>query len=246
MGCIGPVTPTDSELLAHVDKEAGPAVIDHLNNCYRCRIRGLELAREQRSLQKLLYRAGCPPPLQLGEYQLGMLTDAGTARVAEHLRYCPACRAEVSDLTAFLVHLRRSGRESVRDTLGELRTLVAQLATAAPGGPMAAPVPVTRETTDETHRPPAVYFAEDILVTVDSWVEQAGAPGCSVAGLVAGPVDLKDADVSISVGDELPVMATVDRLGNFLFANVSPGTHDLLVRLPATGLQIAIEGLVVE
>ncbi len=245
MDCIGPVTPELSDFLAYADNAASVSIREHIAACRACRERAFLLRREQRSLQGLLHRAGCPPALTLGEHHLGLLNDQHAAEVAEHLRLCPACRKELGDLAAFMQHLRQPVADAVGVVLGSLRTLVAQQVGPGAGGGGPDFAPALRALPHSSEAAPAMYSALDVLVTVDSWIERMGLPGRAVAGLVAGPVDFTGAAASMDEG-ELGAATQIDELGNFLFSAVAPGTHHLVIRLPAEGVQIQIDELIVK
>jgi anti-sigma factor ChrR (cupin superfamily) len=63
------------------------------------------MAKLENQLGKLLYRAFCPEPLELGEYQLGMLSSQQANKIQTHLAECPYCRAELAQLRSFLEEL---------------------------------------------------------------------------------------------------------------------------------------------
>jgi hypothetical protein len=109
---------------------------------------------------------------------------------------------------------------------------------------------VLREARQGYDGAPLVYEAEDILVTVDSWLERIGQPVRTVAGLIVGAADLSgaEADLDNLDGERMDEMFTrtpINELGNFVFSGVSPGEHRLVLRLPAAGLQIEINNLAV-
>ncbi|MGE5602292.1 MAG: anti-sigma factor family protein [Nitrososphaerales archaeon] len=245
MDCIGPLTPDDADLLAYADDAASPAVREHISGCPACQERALELRLEQWKLQKLLHRAACPTPLALGEYHLGLVDELRASELTDHLAYCPACRSELADLGSFMKEIRRPVADAAEDLFGSLRTVVARLSIGPLTGPSGALAPALRGPDDESEGQPTIYDAEDVLVTIDSWTERPGQSGRVVAGLVAGPVDFSSAEASLD-RDEISTTSPIDHLGNFLFSDVSPGVHSLTIWLPATGIQIEIDGLTVK
>jgi anti-sigma factor ChrR (cupin superfamily) len=60
------------------------------------------MAKLENQLSKVLYRAFCPETLELGEYQLGMLSSKQANKIQTHLAECPHCRAELAQLKSFL------------------------------------------------------------------------------------------------------------------------------------------------
>jgi hypothetical protein len=244
MNCIGPFTLEDADLLAYADNAASPAVREHVSASVACHLRARELDREQRRLQLLLYRAGCPSALQLGEYHLELLEGAQATDVASHVAHCSACRSEVADLARFMASLRRPVVEAAQDVVGAFRTIRARLSVDPLTGADGHLAPALRGP-GEGERAPLVYSAEDVLVTVDSWIERLGQPGRIVAGLVVGPADFTRAEASMDA-DEMLSLSPISDLGNFLFSDVTPGVHHLMIRLPAVGVQIEINDLSVK
>ncbi len=247
MNCIGPTTPDDADLLAYADLQdadnAGSfSVREHVVRCIACQVRVRQLIREQQTLQALLHRAGCPSPRELGEHHLKLLGEQRASELVTHLAYCPACRQELRDLAAFVARLRRPLADAAEDVFASLRTLPARLSVGPISGPSPAFAPALRG--DDTEQPPLVYTAEDVMVTVDSWIERTGQPGRVVAGLIVGPVDFTGAQASMDE-EVMGYTSPVNDLGNFLFSEVSPGPHHLMIRLPATGIQIQIDELLV-
>ncbi len=245
MSCIGPVTPDDIELLAYADNAASLPVLQHLSACPDCRLRAFRLRQEQRTLQTLLRRADCPASLALGEYHLGLTRDPRADDISGHLGQCPACRSEIAELAEFLRLLRRPLADAAGSMFAALRTVVARLSPGPAGGSFGALAPAVRSAGDDLERTPLMYAADDVLVTVDTWVERVGQSGRVVAGLVVGPADFSGAEASIDA-DEPPRISPIDGLGNFLFSDVPPGAHQLMVRLPSTGIQIEIDELIVK
>ncbi len=203
------------------------------------------LSREQNTLQRLLHRAGCPPALELGEYTLGLLGEGRASDIEKHLAYCSACRSEREDLREFLARLRQPVADAAEQAARSLRTVVARLAPGALGGPAGAPVPALRGLDDAQGPAPVVYDADDILVTLDSWTERVGQSGRVVAGLVVGAVSFRGAEALMDP-EGPPNKAPIDDLGNFVFANVSPGIHHLTLRIPDRGIQVEIDELAVK
>lgn len=245
MNCIGPIKPDDIDLLAYADDAASCNVLEHVAACAACQVRAFELSREQRVLQVLLHRSGCPAPLALGEYHLGLATEQQASEVIAHLTHCSACRAELADLAAFMQRLHLPVADAAEDAFGALRTITARLSLGLFPGPSGAPAPALRSAVADTETAPLVYSAEDVFVTVDSWIERLGQPGRVVAGLVVGPVDLTGAEAHMA-GAQGASTTPINNLGNFHFADVGPGAHHLVIRLPATGIQIEIGELLVK
>jgi hypothetical protein len=256
MNCIGPTTPEDFELLAYADGEASSRVAAHLSACASCQSRLAELRREEASWQDALYRAGCPPPLQLGEHYLNLLPTERSARVSEHLKYCRACEAEARTLAEFLDRVRDPQVfETIAGVRAKLRTIVAQLRDPGSLSFPGALAPAPRAVRDVRgpypasslggSLPPLAYEAEDFLVTVEFWQERPGRQSRQVVGFIAGPDDFAGAEVEVTDGAEGQQVAPVDESGNFVVEGVAPGPHRLLVKLPTSGVEVLIDNLAV-
>ncbi len=114
MVCISTPELNDGQLLAYIESELNsetngeiigeidPTIMEHLARCAYCRERRQELASFHRQLAVLLYRVDCPPSLELGEHQLGLLAAERQPLVSEHLKSCPHCQAELQQLAGYL------------------------------------------------------------------------------------------------------------------------------------------------
>lgn len=65
------------------------------------------MAKFENQLSNVLYRAFCPDPLELGEFQLGMLSAQQANKIQIHLAECQYCRAELAQLKTFLEELAK-------------------------------------------------------------------------------------------------------------------------------------------
>ena len=65
------------------------------------------MAKLENQLSNALYRAFCPEPLELGEFQLGMHSAQQANKIRIHLAECPYCRAELAQLISFLEELAK-------------------------------------------------------------------------------------------------------------------------------------------
>ena len=74
----------------------------HIEQCHYCKTRVAQArAVEQRLLAKL-NRWSCPPSQQLGEYHLGLISQAAEQHIMRHLEECALCKDEVETLRQFL------------------------------------------------------------------------------------------------------------------------------------------------
>ena len=128
MACVSPPELNDRQLLTYIDGEADHEVVAHLERCPHCREKARRLSRLQDHLMTRLYRATCPPPVELGEYYLDVLPRDQAAAVAQHLGECPHCARELAQLKGYLAELATAEEPGpVERTRERVRVLVARL-----------------------------------------------------------------------------------------------------------------------
>jgi hypothetical protein len=189
--------------------------------------------REQRALQRALYRVECPAPHTLGEYVLALLPGDQQRDVAAHVFDCPRCADELQTLRAFL-----SVEPEVQPgTVERLRRIVATL--VAPPLRGAVAYAGLRGNDAAASR---TYEAEGITVTVGVEPE-ADRTRVTLTGLVAAPddTDLAQGEARLVDPNGGARTAPIDDLGNFVLESVAAGKHTLELRLP--GRIVAIEEL---
>ena len=96
--CVAPPELTIEQLHAYVEGESGADVTAHIQRCPYCRSRARRLAGFQKQLVGRLYRADCPPSLELDLYELGQLPPQRRAELAAHIERCPYCSQELAEL----------------------------------------------------------------------------------------------------------------------------------------------------
>jgi hypothetical protein len=219
MNCISPPELSDQQLLEFLDGEAEPEITHHLGICQYCRNKADALARLQNGLTARLYRITCPSPLELGEYHLRILTSPQMLVIAQHVRECPHCEAEVAQLENFLQDLTTD----VKPALTPVRVLIARLLGGSGEG--AAPMPALRG----EGKGPIIMEAEGMVITLD--VEPGADGQISILGQVAA--DDQDqwtnASVELQQGDRQPVATSLDDLGAFRFQAVRPGATRIMI-----------------
>lgn len=96
--CVAPFELAEGSLMAYADGEASDEVRSHLARCPHCAAQVEAYRRTAAMLRAALYRRSCPPPEQLGLYQLNLLPAKEKLIVARHVRECPHCRRELDEL----------------------------------------------------------------------------------------------------------------------------------------------------
>ena len=224
MNCISPPQLNDRQLLEYLDGEAEPQITHHLGICQYCRNRADALARLQYGLTARLYRITCPSPLELGEYhlqkyQLRILPSPQILVIAQHIRECPHCEAEVAQLENFLKDLTAD----VKPDPIPVRVLIARLL----GGPGegSAPMPALRG----ERKGPIILEAEGVVITLD--VEPGSNGQVSILGQVAADDQDQWTNASVALQQaDIPQQTTsLDDLGSFRFEAVRPGAIRIMI-----------------
>jgi hypothetical protein len=220
---------TDAELLMALDNQAAPEVAMHLSHCPGCQQQARQLNGQQQVLAASLFRSACPPSLELGEYQMGLLSPEQSVAIARHASKCPHCTQEIESLVAFMTQPDPLTQPTALQTAStRLRVLVAQLvggARSAAAAPALAPALAGLRGDDDG---PLTYEAGAAQVILDVQRDEQRAGRKAIFGLVLG---LADPAATVHLWrDQQPVCrAPVDSLGNFFIADLAPGQYELFV-----------------
>ena len=244
MSCLRTTQLTDSELLMALDGEADPEVAMHIAQCPDCRVRTGRLQKFQNGLTNRLFRAACPPSIELGEYHLGFVPMATSAAIKQHLAECPFCSQELTQLASYMdqpdLFLRPGPLAAVRRTV---KVLVARLisgptAHTGMGSPAFAPALAgLRGSLDS----PLIYEADDIQVMLEVQDDAAIADRKAVMGLIIGIDDPEELHAELWHEGTCTFSTPVDEIGNFAFDGLIPADYDLFVS--GNDLDVHIESL---
>jgi len=102
MECRHPPPLTDEQLMATPDGDAGSQVSEHLADCASCSARLEAIRQVEQGLMSRLYRWDCPPSQRLGDYYFGLAGTTDADIVAQHLKLCAPCSAEIELLRSFM------------------------------------------------------------------------------------------------------------------------------------------------
>jgi hypothetical protein len=240
MACVSPPELNDRQLLTYIDGEADHEVVAHLERCPRCREKARRLSRLQDHLMTRLYRATCPPPVELGEYYLDVLPRDQAAAVAQHLVNCPHCARELAQLKGYLAELATAEQPGPLERITErVRVLVARLASGGVevgllGRPALGPAYVgVRGGEGE----PYLYQVDEVQVAVEVQ-DDADRPGHKmVLGLIIG-IEPGGLDAHLWRAARPVATVPVDELGNFCIADLAPGSYELILSGPEIEIHI--------
>jgi len=234
MNCISPPGLEDWQIVSYVDGEADDNVKEHIEKCSFCREKAASWEGIQRSVRWRLYRHTCPSPMELGEYQLGILAGPPKLIIAQHLRECPSCKTELTQLEEYLKEQALLPR-----LLEPVKVLFAQLIGGSRTNNGQTDVPLypafsgLRGESDE----PFIYQADHIQIAIDVQ-DDTERPGCKILlGLITG---LVSNGFMMEAYQEGKVVATtvIDEIGNFVFSHFLPGSYELILRGPDTEIRI--------
>jgi hypothetical protein len=226
MECITSPTLDDIQILSYVEGEADDTVVTHIKECQFCTDRANRWALLQKHLRKQLNRVTCPTSIELGDYHLGLLPAPQVLVVAQHLRECPLCRREVTDLKDFLDDLKPE-----ISLLSTARVIVARLISGGTGSGTHSKngfVPSSVALRGET-KGPITLEAEGMVIVLDLQRTEGGS--VNVVGQVAADDQERwtGALVEFRQGNELQSSAMVDDLGAFQADGLLPGPKELRI-----------------
>ncbi len=261
MECSEPGALRDEELVAYLAGETvRPAVVEHLAHCQHCSLQVATYRRVELELISKLYRWDCPPNQVLGEYQLGMLSQAQAGAVKKHLKGCMLCTAEVATLTNFLanepvqaqalpvaekvvaVPSITTNNHHARRTLEQLReqSLAGARRIAAILVPQQPRLAYQRNAGSQSALWPRRYAAEDVTISVQVERDPVRKETLQLIGFVSQKGTtvgtLQGNAVQLSTPEEsgkTVYTQTIDELGNFVFSSLVPSSYTLELQLPA-------------
>jgi hypothetical protein len=227
--CSHPSPLTDADLLMALDDQANPEVTMHLSQCPACQERARRLSGLQHALTSSLYRIDCPAPLELGEYQMGLLPAGQSVMIARHASICPHCAQEIVTLLGFMAQPEPLAQPSPLETArARLRVLVAELTGGARSmlvSPGLAPAFAGLRGDDDG---PLTYEAGDAQIILEIQDDEQRRNRKAIVGLVMG---LEDQHATAHLWrEQQPVNSVaVDALGNFVLDNLAPGCYELFI-----------------
>ncbi len=260
MDCLHSMAPNDEELLSYAldDESLLPEVRAHLGECVNCQQRLVDYKDLNTLLISRLYRSECPSAMDLNFFCEQLLPSNKMRRIDRHLRQCPLCATEVTDIQQMLVTFGLSlGPVPLCTTPPMHQRIVASLIL------MHSPVVTRNEAPARLW--PRHYRADSINISLHLSHGSKGeiillglltrdAPDASVdafEGALAElyeavhPVKGQDEPMANNKSMEQPILSTlVDDLGNLVFKDVPAGAYLMIVHLP--DVELVIEGLTIE
>lgn len=224
----------DFELLLALNGDADPIIRTHVAQCPVCTARATHLKALEQRATALLFRADCPPALDLAEYQAGLAASDYSRVLQSHLANCSHCRAELVQIEAILA--QPDPYLQPAEPLAGLKQQLARLTARLTGGGAGVPAPVGLRGQDDA---PLIYNAGDTDLILSIHSDAAHTGYRTLTGLVLG---LPDSDTATQIsllqqGAETS-RTTLDSSGNFMLEHLLPGSYSLLLENTACTITI--------
>ncbi len=186
-------------------------------------------------LLKMLYRADCPPSVELGEFQLGLLERIRSVWMGQHVADCPHCSRELAQLNSFMSQVAAQLPAAqlpaaevdtptgiLAGATARLKVLVAQLFTPAPGQAVWA------VRGDETADAPQIFNVDDIQVSIETQSDPTQPTQRSILGLISG-ADTLGWRAHVWQAGQFVITVEVDEFGNFIVPPVESGNYQIIL-----------------
>lgn len=230
MNCVAPEEIREGDLLAYVEGRASQQVKEHVARCPPCTAEAAALAKIDRALSAVLYRASCPATEVLVQYQAGLLPVRERRRIEGHLRVCSLCAGELRRLSALDAPQRslwEEMRRAARTVIEAVRMEPPlRLAAAVRGGRFSQ----------------WLYRAGELDVVLGSEALQPPRDLWRLRGRVThgglAEAELTGSTVRLVQESRIVAIQTVDDLGYFSFDRLAAGQYNLWLERPETDVVV--------
>lgn len=200
----------------------------------------------ENKLKTVLYRRECPPGLELGEYELGILDMARRNEIVSHLAMCPHCQADLGQMRQFMampaVDLEAAiARPQQRTPLLErIKVVVVNLVTLPESLTGTMPQPVFRGSEENDTR---VIEADEYVISLSTVTDQATWPKRNMIGNIiplGEDEDFADWSANLWRSGKLLASAKVAADSHFVFADVQfeASAHELILSGPSVEIHL--------
>ncbi len=236
---------SDADLLAWL--EGNKEFRTHIEQCEACRQRAMLLLFEEKRLQSLLFRADCPSPLTLANYELKQLSDESRRIVSAHIAQCPHCSQELAWLRQFMaapisqtIPAPQEAPNPLNEVKESIRVIVARWVNQVTGGPgagmgMQLAMGAMRGGGEQR---PMLFDADELQVTLEFYEDQTHPGKHQLVGLLIGDEAPEHFRVQIWRDNTCLAETEVDELGNFTIDNLTPAMYDLKLIHPKLEVQL--------
>lgn len=189
------------------------------------------MAVMDKKMTSMLYRALCPSPTELGEYELKMLSGKQARIVEAHLLICPHCRQELNTLRTYLKDLSPDLEFSF------VERVKVWVATLLPGrGEGGGALDLAFGLRGDPGNVSS-YQAGDALLTLEVQPDPAQPERKALLGLVTG-VDTSGMSAALWREGERIAESNLDELGNLMFQELESGVYDLILHGPEVEIHV--------
>ncbi len=222
--CINPHELAEGDLMAYVDGGAPSAVAAHVQRCPYCQEEVRRLRRLAERLPAVLFRADCPDPLTLAQYQMNLLPTDEHVHIDQHVADCADCRAELQQLSTVDADPAAVLLDRIREVRGAIRRVVEAV--------LVSPLPRRAAIAGVRGWPgPHRYQAGDL----DVILEWEPGPGPARKGNLLGRVTQRGHPVEgiagswvwLAAAGEIQNTTVLDETGCFTLRLVPWGVYDL-------------------
>ena len=233
-------TITDAELLTYLAGEADPELSQRIESNPRHQTRAQALKQLETNLNRALHLLPRPDSLTLGEYQLGLLPEAEARAVEVYLQQHPHAAQQQTLLEEYLADLEPDEPDPQSATsagpIDRVKVLIATLLSG--GGPGMQPVAGIRGSQE------GVYQAGDIQIILEMGDDTDHPARKTVTGLVQG-IELEGVTIQLlnQTDPDLLEATQLDEFGNFIIADLAPGSYHLILSSPDSTTEVHIQEL---
>ena len=230
----------DGALMMVLDGEADPALVRHIDECGDCAAALCQLRQTNSALNASLFRAACPPSIQLGEYSIGLLSAVETTLIETHLATCPHCSAELRQLDAFMAQPDPTFEsQRTQAAMDRVQVFIARLVSGLSGLGQPAMTPSFAAVRGGAEGP-LTYEAGEYRAVIEIDGDLDRPDRYALTGLLIGPA-VAGTLVEIWSGGQRIATTQVDVYGNFELLRLKPGEYELI--LSGTNVEIHIQTL---
>lgn len=185
-----------------------------------------EKDKSETILSAIFYRASCPIPDKLLQYQNGLLSMFEQRQLDSHFTGCPHCSAEINllslDSTTWLNKLRAWAIDRVKN-----RPLITLQ-------PIAQPMLALRGTASQRYN----FQSDDYRISLST--EKNSAETLTLTGSVVNLTDplTEFAGIALLKAEEAVYEASIDNFGFFTLDDLPSATYALLIDLPEKAIWI--------
>jgi hypothetical protein len=211
--CIDPEAVQEGDFVAFLEGEANERVRDHLRLCPACSERLTQISQTNRHMFSLLYRASCPTPEVLGQYQMDLLTPAEKLVVAAHMRNCSLCTSELTQFQA-------SGDPLINRIMDTIQQAVHILVAVRIDNFQTSGV-------RGESGPQRLYRAGGLDILIGFQPDAPGRKTGTLAGSIVQAEEVTGGNAWLFQDDQEPKCSQVDTSGSFVFEHMAPSETNL-------------------